>query len=52
MRLEDRIVWIADNIGCFVASNPYYHVILIMSSIYMVGYGIPLVLEAILGNDV
>jgi len=52
MRLEDRIVWIADNIGYFITGNPYYHVILIMSSIYLVGYGIPLVLEVILGNDI
>ena len=52
MRLEEDMLCILDNIGYFLFTNIYYHMFLIVCSVYMMGYGIPLLIDEILKKDI
>jgi hypothetical protein len=57
MRLEDHIIeeqvlHAVDYVSYFVTTNTYYHMFVIICSVYMIGYAIPMLIDEILKRDV
>jgi len=57
MRLEDHIIeeqvlYVVDHVSYFVTTNTYYHMFVIICSVYMIGYAIPMLIDEILKRDV
>ena len=57
MRLEDPIIeeqvlYVVDHVSYFVITNTYYQIFVIICSVYMMGYGIPMLIDEILKRDV
>lgn len=57
MRLEDHIIeeqvlYVVDEISYFCVTNTYYHMFVIICSVYMIGYAIPMLIDEILKRDV
>jgi hypothetical protein len=57
MRLEDhtieeQVLYVVDHVSYFFVTNTYYHIFVIICSVYMMGYGIPMLIDEILKRDV
>ncbi len=51
MTLKEHIIKFISKIDNFVETNRTYHYILIISTIYLIAHGIPMMIETILGDD-
>lgn len=50
--LEEQVLYVVDHVSYFCVTNTYYHIFVIICSVYMISYGIPMLIDEILKRDV
>lgn len=48
---KERIISLIESLSLFVSTNSIYHLLVILSSIYLIIYGIPFLMNEMLKND-